>query len=387
MYDQNDAKHLVLLAKYKVLPEAYIWGLENTKQTEFEDTSYFWGKVYRHGNWEYFPVAFLVKSTLPFLILLALGILSWRWSRKRCGWETLILLVPIAFYMAVSMHSDMNIGVRHLFPVYALLYVAIAGIAAILYARDRRFGYLLALLLLWQVVASAHISPAYMAYGNEAWGGPDKVNKYLGDANTDWAQQLKDVKSYLSVDPAKDCWFVYFADGAIEPSDYGIDCKRLPTTSTLWWLDRPMNIPPVIEGTVLISDSDLEGIEFGDGPLNPYESFRSTKPTAVIDHGVYVYDGRFEMPLASALYDTHEARKALGQGKLDDALSLAKTGVGLAPQSVPVQTAMGDVLLAKGDRTAAMDHYQLALTSAQNVRPDLQNASAIELKAKIAGGK
>ena len=44
MYDQNDAKHLALLAKYKVLPEAYIWGLENTKQTEFEDTSYFWAR-------------------------------------------------------------------------------------------------------------------------------------------------------------------------------------------------------------------------------------------------------------------------------------------------------------------------------------------------------
>ena len=74
--------------------------------------------------------------------------------------------------MAVSMHSDMNIGVRHLFPVYALLYVAIAGIAAILFARDRRFAYLLALLLLWQVVASARISPGIHGLWKRGLGRP-----------------------------------------------------------------------------------------------------------------------------------------------------------------------------------------------------------------------
>ncbi len=384
MYDQKDAKHLATLAKYKLLPEAYIWGLENTKQTEFEDTSYFWGKVYRHGNWEYFPVAFLVKSTLPFLILTCLGIAAAWWVRRERAWELLVLLVPVAFYMAVSMHSDMNIGVRHLFPVYALLYVAIASVAAVLLHRDRRFAYLLGALLVWQVFTSVRVSPAYMAYGNEAWGGPGKVNRYLGDANTDWAQQLKDVKLYLAAHPAKNCWFAYFADGAIEPSDYGIDCKRLPTTSTLWWLDRPMMVPPIIEGTVFISDSDLEGIEFGDGPLNPYDSFKTIKPTAVIDHGLYVYDGTFEVPLASALYDTREARKALMKRDIDQAYRLAHTAVESAPQSVPVQETMGDVLMAEGNKAGALEHWQMALSSAEKVRRDLQEDSVLELKAKIS---
>ena len=65
-------------------------------------------------------------------------------------------------------------------------------------------------------------------------------------------------------------------------SDYGINCKRLPTTDLLYWLNVPVTTPPEISGTVLISAGDLEGIEFGDGKLNPYDQFRRVKPTAVI---------------------------------------------------------------------------------------------------------
>ena len=59
-----------------------------------------------------------------------------------------------------------------------------------------------------------------------------------------------------------------------------------------------MDVPPVIDGTVLISDSDLEGIESGDGELNPYDSFRAMRPSAAIEQGVYAYTGRFSIPLA-----------------------------------------------------------------------------------------
>ncbi len=73
--------------------------------------------------------------------------------------------------------------------------------------------------------------------------------------------------------------------GRLSPSDYGIPCKRLPTTDTLWWMHLPMAVPAEIDGPVLISDGDLEGIEFGAGALNPYDAFRGMRPTAVLDYG------------------------------------------------------------------------------------------------------
>jgi len=384
MHDQRDASILRAMAKMKVLPEGYLWGLENTKETEWDDPSYFWGKVYRHGHWEYFPVALLIKSTLALLILVALVPVAWLWGFKGRAREMVFLLVPVAVYLAISMSSDMDIGARHLLPVWAFLYVLVGGTAMVLLDHDVRWGWVLAGLMCWQVVTSVRVMPAYMAYGNEAWGGPAKVDRYLGDANTDWGQQLKAVKSYLDERHVTNCWFAYFPDGSIDPEDYGIHCKRLPTTDLLYWLDVPVTTPPVISGTVLISAGDLEGIEFGDGKLNPYDDFRRLKPTAVIQHGVYVFDGTFAVPLAAALVEAQDASKLSDEGQMDAALANAEDAARLAPWSGQVQATLGDVLLKDGKKAEALRTYETALGIEETVRPDLQQEEAAGLRARIA---
>ena len=50
------------------------------------------------------------------------------------------LLVPVGVYLAISMSSDMDIGARHLLPVWAFLYVLIGAVAAVLLDRDMRWG-------------------------------------------------------------------------------------------------------------------------------------------------------------------------------------------------------------------------------------------------------
>ena len=384
MHDQRDARLLRVMAKVRVLPEGYIWGLENTKETEWDDPSYFWGKVYRHGNWEYFPVALLIKSTLAFLILVGLAPLAWLWGLRGRGREMVFLLVPVGVYLAVSMSSDMDIGARHLLPVWAFLYVLIGGTAMVLLDRDVRWGWVLGVLLCWQVVTSVRVSPAYMAYGNEAWGGPAKVDRYLGDANTDWGQQLKAVKTYLDGRHITNCWFAYFPDGSIDPEDYGIHCRRLPTTDLLYWMGVPTPTPPVIDGTVLISAGDLEGIEFGDGKLNPYDQFWRVKPTAVIQHSVYVFDGTFAVPLAAALVEAQDASKLADAGEVEAALVKAREAVRLAPWSGQVQATLGDVLLKAGKKAEALQAYETALGIEETVRPDLQEEEAAGVRARIA---
>jgi hypothetical protein len=384
MHDQRDARMLRVMAKVRVLPEGYLWGLENTKEIEFDDPSYFWGKVYRHGNWEYFPVAFLIKSTLALLILLGLVPLAWRWGLRGHAREMVFLLVPVVVYFLISMSSDMDIGVRHLLPVYPFLYVLVGAAAMVLVDRDWRWSYLLGALLCWQLVTSVSVAPAYMAYGNEIWGGPAKVDRYLGDANTDWGQQLKAVKAYLDERHITNCWFAYFPDGSIDPEDYGVHCKRLPTTDLLYWLDVPVTTPPVISGTVLISAGDLEGIEFGDGRLNPYEQFWTTKPTAVIQHSVYVFDGTFAVPLAAALVEAKDASKLADAGQMDAALVKAEDAVRLAPWSGQVQSTLGDVLLKDGKKAEALQRYETALRIEESVRPDLQVEDATGVRRAIA---
>ena len=378
-----DAQLLGVAAHLRLLPEAYLWGLANTRLTEFADTAYLFGHVYRHGPWWYFPAALLIKSTLPLLLLLfAAAVL--RVDRRAGAGRVVALLIPVALYLGVVSSSHFDIGVRHLLPIYPFLYVVAAGAATALAAGGAVGRGLAAILVAWQVATCLRAWPAYMAYGNEAWGGPGQVHRYLSDANTDWGQQLEAVKAYLDARHENgDCWFAYFPDGAIEPSDYGVRCRRLPTTDSLWWLGLPMTVPPEMDGTVLISDSDLEGIEFGDGELNPYDALRRLKPDAVIQGGVNVYQGRFHLPLASALVQVREAGRLQAAGRLAEALAAADAAARLAPRSATVQLARADALKALGRGAEAQAAYQRARGLVNEVRPDLQ---AADLGPRITTG-
>lgn len=367
----NGAK-LALVARFHLLPQAYIWGLANTKHVESEYTSYFFGHVYRHGPWQYFPVAFLIKSTLPLLLLLLLAPLVWRRADPAYGRQLVFLLVPVCVYFAIVTTSHFDIGARHLLPIYPFLYVLAGYVAATLLRRGPGWAALAGGLLLWQVVTTVRVEPSYMAYGNEAWGGPLQVRRYLSDANVDWGQQLKTVKQYLNENHNSVCWFAYFPDGAVQPQDYGIQCHRLPTPSSLWWFNVPMEVPPRINGTVLISESDLEGVESGDGVLNPYEKFRKLRPAAILQDGVYVYQGDFAVPLASAWVDVRHSADAAHKGDLKQALTLAQRAVTLAPQSARTQLQLADSLARTKQWDSALEHYRFAQQNLQDQRPDLE---------------
>jgi hypothetical protein len=203
-------------ARFHMLPESYLYGLADVKLTANYYTSYVLGKVYAHGVWFYFPVAFLIKSTVGVLVLLllTLGVVA---TRRLNRWrEIMFLIVPVIFYLIVAMTVGMNIGVRHILVVYVFLYVLIGGAMWALIQKSRKWTYAVGALLLVHVVSSVLAYPNYIAYGNELWGGPSQTHKYLTDSNADWAQQLKSVKQYLDAHGVKECWFVYFAAGGAE---------------------------------------------------------------------------------------------------------------------------------------------------------------------------
>src|SRR4030095_11915787 len=62
------------MARFHVLPESYLYGLADVRLTANFYTSYVLGKVYAHGVWFYFPIAFLIKSTIGFMALLLLSV-------------------------------------------------------------------------------------------------------------------------------------------------------------------------------------------------------------------------------------------------------------------------------------------------------------------------
>jgi Dolichyl-phosphate-mannose-protein mannosyltransferase len=381
----GEAKLLATVSRFHLLPESYIYGLADVRLTDSVYNSFLLGKTYPHGVWFYFPFAIAIKSTLAFLILL--GIAIWAIAaRKLTRWrEILFLTVPPALYLAVAMSSHMNIGVRHVLPLYAFLEVLIGGVAVALVAASPKWKYVIGALILLQVATSLRAFPSYISYVNEAWGGQKNAWWLLSDSNADWAQQLKATKSYLDARGIKDCWFVYFGEGVIDASYYGIPCKMLPTQDAMWVDEKFYDTPEVVDGVVLISAGDLSGFEYGPGELNPYEQFKSVKPTDAIQHQIYVYEGKFAIPLAASIGHRQKAEDLLAAGKLDEALVEAHRAVELAPRAVAGNVVLGDVLVALGRKSEARTFYEAALQLAKTVEPEFQVGSVEGIEKKIAG--
>jgi len=381
----REAKLLAAVARFHLLPESYIYGLADVRMMDDFYSSFLLGKTYPHGVWFYFPFAILIKSTLAFLI--ALGIAIWAIATRRMSrWrETLFLTAPPVLYLAVAMSSHMNIGVRHVLPIYAFLGVLIGGIAVTLAASQRRWSFVFAVLILFQMITSLRAFPDYIPYVNEAWGGEKNAWWLLSDSNADWAQQLKATKKYLNSRGVTDCWFVYFGEGVIDTSYYGIPCKALPTPDAMWVNEKFYDTPEAIDGMVLISAGNLSGFEFGPGELNPYEQFKTIQPTATIQNGIFVFEGHFEIPAAAAIGHRQKAEDLLAKGKLDEALTEAQRAVQLAPRAVASSALLGDVFSAMNRKDEALAAYEQALHSAQTICPEFQVGWIEGLQKKLLG--
>lgn len=369
-------------AELHLLPESYLYGMADIFMTSYN--SYVLGNLYPHSVWFYFPVVFVIKSTIGFLLLFLLTLAAIFTGRLKHLREIFFLTVPPLIYFLVAMNSGTNIGVRHILPVYVFLFALAGGAVWALVNHSRKWSYAVAVCLLLHLVSPMLVFPRYISYSNELWGGSSNTWKYLSDSNIDWAQQLKETKQYLNAHGVKDCWFVYFAEGVAEPNYYGIPCKPLPTVNTLW-LNEKIQAPPSIDGTILISAANLTGFEFGPGKLNPYEQFKNITPKDRIGNEVFVYEGRFEIPLASALGRSQNAQNLLEAGQTETALSEAESAVKLAPEAVSVRTTLGDVLTKMGRMEEAHAQYEQALRLAKTIEPEFQGFSISMLEQKLNG--
>jgi hypothetical protein len=379
----TQAKALHEFARFHLLPESYIYGFAHVLFSADDFNSYLFGKSYPHAVWFYFPVAMLVKSSLTFLILLPISvwvIASGRLQKRR---EVLFLLIPPLIYIAASMKGGMNIGIRHILPVYIFLAILIGGAASVLIRNSRRWRCAVVLLLVFQAISVTRAFPNCIGYANEAFGGPKNVWRYVSDSSADWAQQLHAVKRYTDERHIQNCWFVYFGTGVIDYDYYKIPCKLLPTIESIW-LGTLSDATPAIDGPVFISAVNLTGFEFGPPPLNPYEQFKTLKAADPIDSSVFVYEGRFEIPLAAALAHAQKAGVFLAGERLPEAQQEAQQAVALAPDSAAVNAQMGNVLKALGRREEARTYYATALQLALTRQPEFQRWLVAPLQQRLA---
>ena len=374
---------ILFFARFHLLPESYLVGLVDVKRVAEFYPTFIFGKVYAHGVWWYFPAAILIKTTLGMLALVALAAWAVLTGKLRKGRELAFIVLPWAVYLAVAIQAGMNIGARHILPLYALAAIFAGGGIAALAASNRRWTWVGAVLVLAHIVSALAVFPNYMAYANEAWGGPRNVHNLLSDANVDWAQQLIQVKQWQDAHPQEECWFAYFARPEVDPGVYGIRCHALPTIDT-FWLGGSDIVPETINGgAVIISAGDLSGCEWPSALMNPYRDFQPLQPAEQIDYGVFIYRGSFKMSQAAALSRAQHAYQLLAAHKPEEALALAKEAVAIDPEEIISQTALGDISAALGKKDEARQAWQAAIDSAKRLEPDAQVSYIPDLEAKL----
>lgn len=215
------------------LPDAAIAGLDyiSTLSQPGRITTYFLGRGVPRAFWYYFPLALAFKWPLGFLAaLLARAVFAVRApAGPKRRWNEWFLLLPVAAMLFVAMFlTQLNVGIRYLFPILPLLCVWCGGLAiqptrSFTPARRELSGWALAawLLVAAQAFEAATAAPYYLSFFNRLAGGPGRGDRLVNDSNVDWGQGLIALKHEMNKLHISRVLLAYH--GTADPALYGIE--------------------------------------------------------------------------------------------------------------------------------------------------------------------
>jgi hypothetical protein len=277
------------------VPADFVLGiLQQVRHTAEGHPAGFLGMYGRMGWWYYFPVAFAIKTTLPFL-LLSLASLVWgfyQWIKKRDA-RFLWLLVPFSVYTAYVLGSRIDIGVRYYLPAYPFLFIlGGALLARLLKSRQvRRAGMFAAIALgSWMVVEAVRAYPNHVSYMNQlASAHPHWW--YLSDSNVEWGEDARGVALYLRGRGETRVRSQFLAD-FILLHHYGVQPLTLATAEGV----EPEKTRYVAIGASFLNGSTVPEVLKIQGHgaseaerVNFFDAYRHRTPEAVIGGSVYLY--------------------------------------------------------------------------------------------------
>jgi 4-amino-4-deoxy-L-arabinose transferase-like glycosyltransferase len=248
----------------------YLLGLLMVLQrSDAGNTIYFLGAVRGSGGWTYFPVLYLLKEPIPALIIVLVSLVLALWwivkkaiagIRKRApgiihqiinylgtNFAQFSMASFIVLYWGYSMHSPLNIGLRHLMPTLPLIFIlaafvwkkwvtninfsltgprgllngsSIEAMMASVQGAARSLIYssvkyvVLIILVFWLLLETFFAAPYFLSYFNEFAGGTWNGYHFVTDSNYDWGQDLLRLQSFANAHPEIDKIAVdYFGGG------------------------------------------------------------------------------------------------------------------------------------------------------------------------------
>lgn len=246
------------LAQAKLLPEPYLYGAAYVA-VHRERISYLNGNYALGGFRAYFPYTILVKTplgTLGLLALAAYGIFLSSWNKPSASvlYCCAPLFVLICVYLGIAVLSGLNIGHRHILPIYPAIHILIGGASYWITRSVLTRGVLITLTcILVGEVGMAR--PDFLAYFNEIVSAEHR-HEHLVESSLDWGQDLPGLKKWLENNNTEraNVYLAYF--GTDNPEEYGIQAVRIPETGSEL-MNQPLPLQP---GIYCVSATTLIGV-------------------------------------------------------------------------------------------------------------------------------
>lgn len=266
---------------------------------------YFLGEINSKGFYSYFPILLLIKTPLAITLLFISEILFLSYKLEKPFWKnpflrskewisnnfsefTIILFV--LFYLFFAVFSKINLGIRHILPIFPFLYLFVAiNLEKIYlmisksYVQKAVFFSFLVILLGFYISSSITVFPHYLSYYNELVGGPKNGYLYAVDSNYDWGQDLKYLAEFVRKNNIKKIYVDYF--GGDDPK------LRLGNKYTPYNPDSNYKPPHgwlAVSSHFLMTESGLPAKNY-QGKSGQYRWLLRYRPVARAGYSIFIY--------------------------------------------------------------------------------------------------
>jgi len=276
----------------------------------FGHTTYFMGEISNLGWKHYFPVVYAIKVPLAFHVLTVISLLYAAWLIKKPFWQNALsrsvgwiknhfaefsMLLFMGIYWASSLYSNLNIGVRHLLPVFPFTFVLVS-LGTVKWIEEikkiplkKMAVSFVSVLVGWFIVSSLICFPHFLTHFNELAGGPDKGYIYTVDSNLDWGQDLKRLKKWVENPPTgreiDKIYVDYFGGG---DAQYYLKEKYASWSGNQNPEEFPKGNYLAISATFLQGGRGEPAPKF-DQPTGQYRWLNNYEPVAKIGYSIFVY--------------------------------------------------------------------------------------------------
>lgn len=262
-------------------------------------SAFFLGQWRRHGWWYFFPVIFLVKTPLAFLLLSCIGgVFVARSFKGEHDWRRVAPLGCALAIMASSLVSNIDIGLRHLLAIYLPLSIVSGDAASQLLGSIRRpmvSRAVIAGIFIWLAGSSVLAHPDYLAYFNVfAFGRPERIEV---DSDLDWGQDLYRLSKWLKLQGVRDVGLSYFGTADLSHADLPNFHELIPYQKESGWVaisayNRTLPSPFFVKRLPNIATYygipwNFDRLKSGEGPFAWLTNYQ---PVAKIGNSIFVYN-------------------------------------------------------------------------------------------------